>query len=200
MRLQVWRWCFAFALVLGCSCCCPALARGRWVTVECWRASSTYWTISCYPCSSHKLLPRPGLKVPQQYPEHKSWKAISKPSVCKCIVWICMFSRRFGYPHDQLGCDVGFQITGLCSQYWRWALRWEKTPCRKRARESINRYITHIKNCVSSGFSFHSKNPSKQLSPWEQSSTDPPWLSQPCCCSGFWVHPFLLAVEVAKVV
>lgn len=40
-----------------------------------------------------------------------------KPNVCKCIALICVFSRSSGYPHDQLGCDVGFQIVGLCSEY-----------------------------------------------------------------------------------
>lgn len=30
---------------------------------------------------------------------------------------LCVFCRRPGHPHDQLGRDVGFQIVGLCSEY-----------------------------------------------------------------------------------
>lgn len=57
---------------------------------------------------------------------------------------LSVFSRCFGYSHDQLGSDVGVQTPGLCGQYRRWGRRREEASWRERAREKFYGYM----NCT----------------------------------------------------
>lgn len=77
-----------------------------------------------------------------------TWMCDMRKPLRPDILWskkvqVCphVFPRCFGYTHDQLGRDAGFQTAGLCRQYRRRGLRWEETPWWERTWEDSNRYI-----------------------------------------------------------